>query len=70
MQEKPLGPELLRSWIAREDLSKAEAARKVGTSRAMLWRYLNGESTPSIDAALKIERGTDYAVRVMDWVKR
>lgn len=46
----------VRSAVARSELTKAEFARRVGTSASRLSTYLNGKVTPSAAMLVRIER--------------
>lgn len=57
----------LRSYLAREQLSAADIAPRLGVHMSVVYRWIKGETTPSVDSALAIERLTNGAVPVESW---
>lgn len=53
---------LLKSWIFKEDMSKAEFARKLGLDRSTLTQYFNGYRRFSSNVCEKIEEITNGEV--------
>ena len=52
---------------ANSALSDAAYASKLGISRPFLIDLLRGDRQPSLEKAKRIEKGTDGAVRPLDW---
>lgn len=60
--------EKLKAWIADENISNAEAARRAGYDRGNFHRVLTGIAKPSLDLAHRIEAMTAGVVSMSDWV--
>lgn len=60
--------EKLKAWIAREEISNAEAARRAGYDRSNFHRILAGNAKPSLELAHQIDAMTRGAVPMTDWV--
>ena len=59
----------LRSLIAFMELRHTDAAEQLGCTRGALTNLLNGERTPGLALAARIERWTKGQVRAIDWVE-
>jgi len=57
------GRQLLDRWIVRGRMTQGEAAELVGISRVKMNQYLNGESKPSLETAVRIEDASGISVR-------
>ena len=55
---------LLARWIVRGRMNQGEAADVIGISRVKLNQYLNGESRPSLETAVRIEDACGIGVRL------
>lgn len=60
------GPRLLRAWIERRALSRAEAAGELGLHYVHLCQFLAESKTPGLVTAIRIERATGIPVEA--WV--
>jgi len=60
--------EKLKAWIARENISNAEAARRAGYDRGNFHRIIKGCAKPSLELAGQIDAMTGGAVPMTDWV--
>lgn len=58
---------LLKSWIDAQEITGAEAARRLGYDRGNFHRILSGAIRPSIDLAHAIDVMTDGAVPMAAW---
>jgi len=58
----------LKKWIAREGISNAEAARRVGYDRSNFHRIIEGQAKPTIDLAHRIAETTGDAVPLACWI--
>jgi transcriptional regulator with XRE-family HTH domain len=45
----------------------SDLARRMGVPHSTVWRWANGERTPSVVWALKMDRVTDGVVPVSSW---
>jgi DNA-binding XRE family transcriptional regulator len=61
----PPGPQRLRRYLARKEVSHADLADRLGVSRAMVGMLLAG-SMPSLRLAVRIEEVAE--IRCRDWV--
>jgi DNA-binding XRE family transcriptional regulator len=59
----------LKEWLDKQLGTKKEFAEKIGVSRYTLYKYLNGEATPRLEIALRIQKVTNGEVRVEDLIK-
>lgn len=59
----------LAAHLISENIRRAEFARRIGTSKGYLSDIANGNRTPSLELALRIERVTSGAVPVAAWAK-
>jgi transcriptional regulator with XRE-family HTH domain len=57
------GRERLRDWIDRSKVNQTQAARILGMTPVFLSQILNGDRTPGLANAVKIEDVTGIAVR-------
>lgn len=57
------GPQLLRAWIDKWELTQRQAAARLGVKEAKLSVYLSGKSTPGLITALRIQDVTGIEVR-------
>jgi DNA-binding transcriptional regulator YiaG len=62
------GRPMLRAWMKRQDLSRAEAAIVLHTTVHTLASWLDGRRRPGLSAALLIEAATSEAVDRHDWL--
>lgn len=60
--------EKLKAWIADENISNAEAARRAGYDRSNFHRIIEGRSKPSLELAHQIDAMTAGRVPMSDWV--
>lgn len=60
--------ELLKKWIAGEEISNAEAARRAGYDRSNFHRIIDGSAKPSIELAHRIDTMTGGKVPMASWV--
>lgn len=68
------GPRAVEKWIrshradddARE-LGAAEAARRAGVARNMIWEWISGRRRPSLSMAFHLERVSGGLVPVTAW---
>ena len=58
----------LKKWIARQGISNAEAARRVGYDRSNFHRIIEGQAKPTIDLAHRIAEATQDAVPMACWI--
>lgn len=58
------GRGLLAQWLVRHRMTQAEAADQIGISRVKLNQYLNAESRPSLETAIRIEDATGIGIRL------
>ena len=56
---------MLKDWLAKQTLSRAEIAAEIGISTVSLWRIAEGKNQPSAHAALAIERVT--GIPALSW---
>ena len=56
------GPEQMRDWMRRRGFKQADAARYLEMDQGYLSRIVNGEQTPGLNLALKLERLTGIPV--------
>ena len=59
--------EALVAWLEANEKSQQWLADKLQIGRAVLWRWLVGETTPHIDSAAEIEQLTGIPSRL--WAK-
>lgn len=57
-------------WIDASGLTREAVATKVGVTKAALDRYCRDERTPTLGAALAIEKVTKGAIPARSWVTR
>jgi DNA-binding transcriptional regulator YdaS (Cro superfamily) len=57
----------LERWLARNEVSQAEFARRTGITQSAISKYISGDRQPMLDEALAIERATHGAVPVEEW---
>jgi DNA-binding transcriptional regulator YdaS (Cro superfamily) len=62
--------EELARFLAAKRLSQSAFARRIGTSGAVVCRWLSGNRTPSTHFALAIARETKGAVPVKAWERQ
>lgn len=53
----------LRAWMTRTGTIGSTIARKLGVSNAAVYKWVNGESRPTYDHALALEKLTGLTVR-------
>jgi transcriptional regulator with XRE-family HTH domain len=58
----------LADWRIEQNLTQAEAAEKIGVSRAA-WQAWEGGVPPGLGNALALEKLTEGAVTAAEWVK-
>ncbi len=58
----------LTDWLAREQISKAEFARRIRRTEGMITQLLNGETWVSRETARRIKNVTNGAVTANDFV--
>lgn len=58
------GRQLLERWIVKARMTQGEAAEQIGISRVKLNQYLNAESKPSLETAIRIEDATGIGIRM------
>ena len=58
------GRQLLERWIIKGRMTQSEAAEQIGISRVKLNQYLNAESRPSLETAIRIEDATGIGIRM------
>jgi transcriptional regulator with XRE-family HTH domain len=51
----------VEAWLRKHERSRAWLAEQLGVDRAVLWRWLMGQSTPRVDFALSIQRITSVS---------
>jgi transcriptional regulator with XRE-family HTH domain len=54
--------QLLKSWMARQEITQVELARRLGVSQPTVWEWLNGHSRPSLDNLLALASETGITV--------
>ncbi len=59
---------MFSEFIRTSGQSRTTWADRLGVSRSYLSDILNGNKTPSLDLAVRIERLTDGAVPARSWV--
>lgn len=57
----------LKTYLSTTGTSHSAFAEKLGVSQVTVTRYANGERSPSLKMALKIEDLTKRKVKVSDW---
>lgn len=57
----------LETYLSDRKIKHSDFAEKLGVSQVTVTRYVNGNRTPSLSMALKIEELTKRKVRVSDW---
>lgn len=60
--------EQLKQWIAAQEISNAEAARRADYDRSNFHRILEGNACPTLELAHRIEVMTEGAVPLSAWV--
>jgi hypothetical protein len=60
--------DLLRDWIAKAQISNAEAARQLGYDRSNFHRIVSGSAKPTMELAYAIDKLTDGEVPMAVWV--
>lgn len=60
----------LAEWIDRSNRTREQVAKALGVTKASLDRYCRGERTPTLGAALAIERVTGGAIPARSWLSR
>lgn len=58
----------LMEHLISHGLTRSDLARRTGTTPGAISRILSGQRTPSLATGAAIERATDGAIRVADWV--
>lgn len=59
----------LRQWLADNDVTQAELARRCQYDPGNLHRVLNGKLRPTLVLAAHIERETGGKIMAADWVE-
>ena len=57
----------LSDWLTKQEISRAEFARRCEYDPSNLSKLLVGKVRPSLDVAVRIERITEGAVPVTGW---
>ena len=63
---RPMCPagEMLTEWLTKQGKSQQWLADEVGVARAVMWRWLVGETTPHIDSAARVGQLTGIPARL------
>ncbi len=60
----------LSKWIDGSGQTREQVAKALGVTKASLDRYCRSERTPSLGAALAIEKVTGGAISARSWLSR
>jgi transcriptional regulator with XRE-family HTH domain len=60
----------LSKWIDGSGRTREQVAKALGVTKSSLDRYCRGERTPTLGAALAIEKVTGGAIRARSWLRR
>ena len=60
---------LLHEWLSEENLTREEAAEKVGVSRQNFHKWLNGARKPVAENILALERATNGKITLHTFQK-
>ena len=60
---------LLHEWLSEENLTREEAAEKVGVSRQNFHKWLNGKRKPVAENILALERATNGKITLHTFEK-
>lgn len=58
---------MMKSWIKENMVRQADLAQRLNVSRGYLSELVNGNKTPSLEMAVRIECLTGGSVKPSDW---